>query len=159
MEFIINKLTNFMEQSPSWEANKFSGSQEISHILWNPEVRHRIYKSPPLIPILSFVPKDQAKSNILWNISYHRKLLQWRVSVAPPTSKMEDHPFSAARDCVFNMSAVTWHIWSSLSYPKPEDTPCCGDRNLRTCHVVVTGIWGRAMLWWQEPTNHFYNNY
>jgi hypothetical protein len=26
-----------MEQSPSWEANRFSASQEIPHVLWNPE--------------------------------------------------------------------------------------------------------------------------
>ena len=34
-----------MEQSPSWEANWFSASQEISHILWNPKVHYHIYKS------------------------------------------------------------------------------------------------------------------
>jgi len=25
-----------MQQSPCWEANRFSASQEIPHILWNP---------------------------------------------------------------------------------------------------------------------------
>ena len=30
-----------MEQSPSWEANRFSVSQEIPHILQNPKVRYR----------------------------------------------------------------------------------------------------------------------
>ena len=28
-----------MEQSPTWEANKFSASQEIPHILWNLNLR------------------------------------------------------------------------------------------------------------------------
>jgi len=31
-----------MEQSPSWEANQFSASQEIPHILQNPKVHYRI---------------------------------------------------------------------------------------------------------------------
>ena len=31
-------LTNSMEQSPSWEAKRFSASQEIPRILWNPKV-------------------------------------------------------------------------------------------------------------------------
>ena len=46
-------LTYSMEQSPSWEAKRFSASQEILRILWNPKVRYRIHMSPPPVPILS----------------------------------------------------------------------------------------------------------
>ena len=37
-------ITYSMEQHSSWEANWFSGSQEIPCILWNPKVHHRTHK-------------------------------------------------------------------------------------------------------------------
>jgi hypothetical protein len=45
-----------------------------------------------------------------------------------PTPKLEDHPSSAVRDCLFNISAATLNIWS----PSPP-----------------SATWGRAMPWWQ----------
>jgi len=42
-----------MQQSPSWEANWFSASQEIPRILRNPKVHYRINKCLPPVPILS----------------------------------------------------------------------------------------------------------
>jgi hypothetical protein len=46
-------LTYSMQQCPSWKANRFSASQEIPHILWNPKVGYRIHKCPPPALILS----------------------------------------------------------------------------------------------------------
>ena len=42
-----------MEHSPSWEANRFSASQEIPRILWNMNINYRINKCPLPFPMLS----------------------------------------------------------------------------------------------------------
>jgi hypothetical protein len=42
-----------VEQSASWEARSHSSSQEILHLLGNPNVYYRVHKSSPLVPILS----------------------------------------------------------------------------------------------------------
>ena len=42
----VRLLTYFMEQSPSWEANRFWTGQEIPHILWNLKV-HEPHPSSP----------------------------------------------------------------------------------------------------------------
>jgi len=54
-----------------------------------------------------------------------------------PTPKLEHHPLSAVRDCLFNTFAAALHIGGSSSI-----------YNLRTCHAVVTGTHSS----WQKLT-------
>jgi hypothetical protein len=58
------------------------------------------------------------------NINFHSEEL-----LAPrPNPKLEDHPLSAARDCLFNIFAATVHIGGRSSI-----------RNPKMRHAVVTG--------------------
>jgi len=50
---LLRIITYSMEQSPSWEANRFSASQEILHILCNQKVHYRIHKCLPPVPVPS----------------------------------------------------------------------------------------------------------
>jgi hypothetical protein len=71
------------------------------------------------------------------SISSGPRLTPWRSrnirfygeELAPrPTPKLEDHPLSAVRDCLFNILAAILHSGGRSSI-----------RNLRTRHAMVTG--------------------
>ena len=113
-----------MVQSPSWAANWFAVSQEIPRISRNPKVHYRTHKRKDLSP-------EQASHVwVFLNNDFYREGL-----LAPrPTPKLEDHPSSAVRDCLFNLFPATLLICL-----QPEAAPCRGDRDPLThwiiCHV------------------------
>jgi hypothetical protein len=45
-------LHKFTEQSPTWEADTFSASQEVALILFQPNVKGRVHSSQPPVPVL-----------------------------------------------------------------------------------------------------------
>jgi len=64
-----------MQHSPSWEANRFSASQNIPHILCKPKVHYQIHKCSPRVPILSQINTIHAIESHFWRpiliLSYH----------------------------------------------------------------------------------------
>jgi len=60
-----------MEQSPSWEANRFSASQEILHISWNPKVHYHIHTSLPPVHILSHINTVHAPPSHFLEINFN----------------------------------------------------------------------------------------
>jgi hypothetical protein len=123
-------LTYFMQQSPSWEANRFSASQEIPHILWESKVHHRIHKSPPPVIILSQSDPVQTSTSHFLNI--HLKLIlpskpgcpKWSPSLCCPTKTLCTPLLSPTRaTCpahLILLDFITWTImgeeYRSLSY-------------------------------------------
>ena len=85
-----------------------------------PEIRVGEYFTSGLFCLQRKHPAHEYFSTIF----FHREEL-----LAPrPTPKLEDHPLSADRDCLFDLFAAALHIGGHSSI-----------RNLRTRHAVVTG--------------------
>jgi len=57
--------------SPSWEANRFSGSQEIPRILWNQKFHYHSHKSPPPVPILRKLNPVHAPTSLFLKIHFN----------------------------------------------------------------------------------------
>ena len=59
-------LTYSVEQSPSWEANRFSASQEIPRVLWNPKVHYLIHTYPFVTKVTNVNMFTLAANDIIW---------------------------------------------------------------------------------------------
>jgi hypothetical protein len=78
---------------------------------------------------MSFIQGIRQSSRLMFTFSNRFISYGEWVLVPRPTSKLEDHPLSFVRTCLFNVFAAALHSWRPSLYPQPEDTPCCGDRD------------------------------
>jgi hypothetical protein len=97
-----HELNNSLEQSPSWEPNSSSPSQEIPRVLWNPKVHYRIHNLPPHVPILSQINPVHAPSHFLrihFNIILPStpKCSKWSFSSDLPTKTLYAPHLSSIR--------------------------------------------------------------
>ena len=79
-------LTYFMQQGPSWEANRFAASQEIPRILWNPKIHYRIHKCQPPVPIMNQLdPVRKSTSRFLKiQLNIYSRSPKWSLSFRFP---------------------------------------------------------------------------
>jgi len=123
--------TYSMQQSPSWEANRFSASREIPRILWNPKV------------ITAFTSARHL--SLSWYVGRTRVSVQVRefpckyfvtgyvlrrgvVSTSPNAQAEGPPPVGCPRLLVLYIGSYPPY-WRPFLHPQPKEAPCCGDRD------------------------------
>jgi hypothetical protein len=88
--------------------------------------------------IVYIISNEQSKSKAFWNVLWHGKFLRWGVVSTSPNPKLEDHPWSAVCDWLFNIFVANLDFWGSFLQTQHQYTPRRGNRDpLMTsfCHL------------------------
>jgi hypothetical protein len=107
-----------MQDSPPWEANNHSDTQEIPRLLWNPKVHYCVHNSTSLIPILSHV------NQIYYFSPYFLKIHSNIIIESTPGSSEWSLPFRLSNQnivCIFNLCHARY--MSRPSHPPWSDHP------------------------------------
>jgi hypothetical protein len=73
-------------------------------------------------------PKPAQSSSCLCRLFRNIIIFYGEELLAPrQTPKLEDHPLSAVRECLFNVFAATLRNRRPFLHPQPADAPCRGD--------------------------------
>jgi hypothetical protein len=127
-----------MELSPSWEAANCAATQELLSILWNPKVHNRVYKIPPLVPILKQI--DPVHTNLSCLSKIHFNIV---------------HP------------SKSWFSQWSLSFWLSHQYPVCIKRSLAPSSVMIKVVvfyfsyltcFGRIDHLQKDINNNFYHH-
>jgi hypothetical protein len=100
-------MINSKDQSPPWEANRFSASKEILRLLWDLKFHYRIHKGSPILPILSQI--NPVHAPIDFNII---------LSFTPRPSKWSSYLWRSDKTIYASLPSPTTHL-ISLDLIKP----------------------------------------
>jgi len=135
--FLTYVLTYSTEQSPSWETNRFSASQEIPRILWNTQFHYRIHKCPPPVPILSQLDPVPTKVSVLFR-GRSSCFVTKKVFTVTSCQHLAEPPSWRTTPC--RLSATAYSIYWQLP--------------LIVEAIAPSATWRRAMPSWEGPTYH-----
>jgi hypothetical protein len=96
-----------MEQSRFWKANRSSASQEISRILWKPEVHYHIHKPLLPVPVLSQIYTVRAPHPTSW----------WSIVI------LSSHQSQVFRTCLFPSGFPTITLYAHFHALIPDTRP------------------------------------
>ena len=113
-------LTYSTEQSPSWEANRFSASQEIPLISRNLKVHYCIHKRSPPVPILSQLDPVHTLTSYFLTIHLNIILpsvlgsLKWSLSPPKPCIHPSNPPLCATCPILLMFQTLAASGWRYL---------------------------------------------
>jgi hypothetical protein len=113
-------LTCSMKQSPC-EAKRFSASQEIPCILWNPTFYYHIYKCPQT--------KDQSRPQANVSVAWRDHLLGWGFVTNSPTLQAGGLPPVSCPRLFIPYICSYLPYWKRFLHPQPDDGAYPVDRN------------------------------
>ena len=119
--WLIDLLIYSIHHTSSWEANRFSASQDIPRNVRNLNVHYRIYKCLPPVPTLSHTNPVHALTSHFLNINLNIILpfmpgsSKWSLSISCPPTKPCIHLSSPTYVLHTLPTSISW-IWSSKQY-------------------------------------------
>ena len=165
VSIISHQLTNSMEQSPSW---KVTGPWLIKKFLTFYGNRSRIYKSPPFVLswarlIQSMLPHTTSERSILILSSHLCLGLPSGLLLLSCNEGSVRFQGSCNRFVTRLMFFLQRGVFSASPNPQVEGTTCRLSAVAYSTYSQLPSTsggrssirrWGRAMPWWQGPTNH-----